>query len=429
MKEEHDNKKRKEHESESPPRKISNKEDLNDRIHHDNSKEEDNQTPTGGPNPSEEEEKDTDIQIKEDQNTLMDYDCETLKEDLINSKNHNAQLEEDKKRRDKSIENLNKWISEHIRRTQNLEKEMIEISKENKGHKEELMLKENIIEHLNIKLQTLQEKVIEQNAIIKAYGQQTQAQNPKVNLASSNPLWRPYAELTTQALDVEKKVDECIQNVQCEGDCRHSACRSNSFKEQKELKITCHDCKSEFSDKIKMMHHKRDSDHPSKRKCNQFPDSTRPRCWYVHRTSGTEEAAPTQPQKRLICTTCQNEFSDRNELIHHKKREHPSNIICKYFLNGNCRRSANNGALCWFRHDQLPTSAPSVVRNPLNLPPPGSPSWNMDFPQYPTMGQSPVVGMQQQLWAILHQQKQQQQQQEHQQQMTHIMSQLMNLNM
>ena len=178
-----------------------------------------------------------------------------------------------------------------------------------------------------------------------------------------------------------------------------------------------------------MMDHKRDSDHPSKRKCNQFPDCARPRCWYVHPTPGTEEASPTQPQKILTCITCQNEFSDRNELMHHKKREHPNNIICKYFLNGNCRRSANNGALCLFRHDQLPTYAPSVVRNPLHLPPPGSPSWNMDFPQYPTMGQSPVVGMQQQLWAILHQQKQQQQQQEHQQQMTHMMSQLMNLNM
>ena len=179
------------------------------------------------------------------------------------------------------------------------------------------------------------------------------------------------------------------------------------------------------------MDHKRDSDHPSKRKCNQFPDCSRPRCWYVHPHQGPEEATPVQTQRRFNCTTCQNDFSDKNELMHHKKREHPNNIICKHFLSGNCRRSANQGALCWYRHDQLPISAQSVVTNPLFLPPPGSPTWNMDFPQYPTMGQSPVVGMRQQLWAILHQQKQQQQkqQQEHQQQMENMMSQLMNLNM
>ena len=429
IKEEHEDKKRNEHESESPQRKIANKYELNDRINDDDdSMEENSQTNSGGPSPSintEEDEKDTDIQIKEDESNIQDYEKEKLKEELINTKHHNSQLEEDKKNRDKSIENLNKWISDHIRRTKNLETEMIELSKDNKGRKEELILKENIIEHLNIKMQTLQQKVNEQNAIIEAHGQPTQAQN--LDVASSNPLWRPYADLTAQAVQVEKEVDECIQNVQCKGNCTHGACKFKSNIHN----VTCHDCKEEFSDKIKMMDHKRDSDHPSKRKCNQFPDCARPRCWYVHPNQVTEESAPRQPQKQLTCTTCQNEFSDKNELMHHKKREHPNNIICKYFLNGNCRRSANNGALCWFRHDQLPTSAPSVVRNPLHLPPPGSPSWNMDFPQYPTMDQSPLVGMQQQIWAILHQQKkqQQQQQQEHQQQMTHMMSQLMNLNM
>ena len=180
-----------------------------------------------------------------------------------------------------------------------------------------------------------------------------------------------------------------------------------------------------------MMDHKRDSDHPSKRKCNQFPDCSRPKCWYVHPHQGPEEATPVQTQKRFKCTTCKNDFSDKNELMHHKKREHPNNIRCKHFLCGNCGRNANQGALCWYRHDQLPMSAQSVVTNPLLLPPPGSPNWNMDFPQYPTMSQSPLVGMQQQIWSILHQQKlqQQKQQQEHQQQMTNMMSQLMNLNM
>ena len=54
-------------------------------------------------------------------------------------------------------------------------------------------------------------------------------------------------------------------------------------------------------------------------------------------------------------------FIDENELVHHRKREHPSKIVCKYFLTNPCKRSSNQGALCWFRHDQLPLCAPNVA--------------------------------------------------------------------
>ena len=138
-----------------------------------------------------------------------------------------------------------------------------------------------------------------------------------------------------------------------------------------------------------------------------------------------------QTLKRLTCNTCQNDFSDKNELMHHKKREHPSNIICKHFLDGNCRRSANNGAMCWYRHDQLPMTAPNVNRSNLIIPAPGTTSWNMNFPQLPTSSQGSVVGLQQQMMLIWQQQKQEQhnQQAQHQQHMAAMMSQLMNLNM
>ena len=70
------------------------------------------------------------------------------------------------------------------------------------------MLKENIVEHLDFNVPTLQDKVAEQNAIIEAHGQHTQAQMPKVNLdiASSKPSMEAiYAEITAQALEVDEK--------------------------------------------------------------------------------------------------------------------------------------------------------------------------------------------------------------------------------
>ena len=109
--------------------------------------------------------------------------------------------------------------------------------------------------------------------------------------------------------------------------------------------------------------------------------------------------------------------------MHHKKREHPSNIICKYFMTNNCRRSARQGADCWYRHEMLPVTAQSVARQNQNMPQIGSPDWNTNFPKLPTLSQSTVVGLKQQMWTMMNQQNQQQQE------MKLMMSQIMSLNM
>ena len=144
---------------------------------------------------------------------------------------------------------------------------------------------------------------------------------------SSPALWRPFED---------RQVDECIQNISCQGDCQHVNCNRTQNGGQKVIR---HDCKLEFNDKITMMDHKRDSDHPSKRKCNQ-PDCQRQRCWYVHKPllSSQTQGVNHQEEHRFMCKTCQNSFSDKNEMMHHRKREHPSNIMCKYFLSNKCRR-------------------------------------------------------------------------------------------
>ena len=172
------------------------------------------------------------------------------------------------------------------------------------------------------------------------------------------------------------------------------------------------------------MDHKRDSDHPSKRKCNQQPDCERGvKCWYKHTNHVLSQVTQnSQPQlTSWTCKECEQVFSNKNKLMFHKKRAHPSNIICTNFLNGYCRRGVT-GEHCWWRHDQLPTAAPSVARPNTILPPPGSPNWNMDFPTFPTMAQGSMVGLQQQMMMVL------QQQQQHQQQVEVMMTRLMNLN-
>ena len=228
------------------------------------------------------------------------------------------------------------------------------------------------------------------------------------------------------------QVDECIQNVSCEGDCQHKSCGNRITQKSEEHKVTCNSCKQKFRDKNTMMDHKRDSDHPSKHKCNKFPECERgDQCWYVHGKQivqqGTHRKAQENPT--FACNVCEQVFTDRNIMMFHKKRVHPSNIMCSNFLNGYCRRGIS-GEFCWYKHEAQHTPAPNVARPPNILPPPGSPSWDTDFPPHPTMGQSPMVGMKQQVLVILQQQRQEQQiqQQKHQQQMAVMMNQLMNLN-
>ena len=101
-------------------------------------------------------------------------------------------------------------------------------------------------------------------------------------------------------------VDECVQNVSCKGNCEHV--QGHNIEAQEELKVTCHDCKQRFKDKVSMMNHKRDSDHPSKKKCNKFPDCERTEgCWYIH---GTQVITHTNPQgaqenTTFICNVCE----------------------------------------------------------------------------------------------------------------------------
>ena len=193
--------------------------------------------------------------------------------------------------------------------------------------------------------------------------------------------------------------------------------------------VTCHDCKNKFKDKVSMMNHKRDSDHPSKKKCNKFPDCERAEeCWYKHCSVMPPQIPQVSSQKttHLACNVCKQIFSERNDLMFHKKRVHPSDIVCSNFLAGYCRRGTS-GENCWYNHDQLATAATNVARPTLSLPPPGSTSWETDFPLHPAMDQRPMVGLQQQVWAMMHQQQEKQQQQ--QQQLSMIMNQIMNLNM
>ena len=59
------------------------------------------------------------------------------------------------------------------------------------------------------------------------------------------------------------------------------------------------------------MDQKRDSDHPSEKKCNQ-PDCWKSKCWYFHKTltPNSNDVINQQDIQRFTCKTCQKFFID-----------------------------------------------------------------------------------------------------------------------
>ena len=162
-----------------------------------------------------------------------------------------------------------------------------------------------------------------------------------------------------------------------------------------------------------MIEHRRVT-HPSNKKCNRFPACDRgKKCLYKHEGVQTDvetQAYQTQEGNSITCRSCQQEFSDKNEMMIHRKIEHLSEVkACKNVQNGvNCIKGPLH---CWYRHD-MPvnqnTSAP-IVNTQRNTT--AAPAFNLqNFPLGPTP-QGAVVGNQSMELQIIHQTLQQQQQQ------------------
>ena len=136
--------------------------------------------------------------------------------------------------------------------------------------------------------------------------------------------------------------------------------------------ITCNNCQKDFTSFWNLMNHRK-LEHPSNRKCRDFVKGECQRgdlCWYVH--DNVMELGSQNPQKvqlqgvdKITCYVCKCEFSNKNDMMNHKKREHPSNIICKNFCLGNCRRSEDQ---CWYLHKILPGGVSSQYDNLNTLP-------------------------------------------------------------
>ena len=124
--------------------------------------------------------------------------------------------------------------------------------------------------------------------------------------------------------------------------------------------IKCNTCELEFTSYWNMMNHRKQM-HPSTRKCRDYPSGKCKHgdvCWFVHDNALMDhDGQESQTQSNEVtfkCHVCDTNFTNRNEVMIHKKREHPSFILCKDYNSGLCRRSQQE---CWYLH-QAPRPCP-----------------------------------------------------------------------
>ena len=217
-----------------------------------------------------------------------------------------------------------------------------------------------------------------------------------------------------------------MENFQCAGNCQHIGCHivkceewnfttdnkkrlDNHIKEAH--RITCFTCQDSFRTFSDMIEHRR-VQHPSTKKCTNFPNCERgDLCLYRHEAP-TNNAVTVETQGNqaqviagaVTCRTCLSEFHDKNEMMIHRKNEHLDIVgMCKNITAGlNCRKGPVH---CWYKHNQ--GSSPNTTpRNTTSVP-----AFNVEnFPHGPTP-QGAVVGQTQMQLQIIQQTLQAQQQQ------------------
>ena len=115
------------------------------------------------------------------------------------------------------------------------------------------------------------------------------------------------------------------------------------------------------------MNHRK-TDHPSNRICRYFRNDE---CDFDAETCWYRHEVKTVPSGRKAlpsfqCNECDDEFGSQSVLMTHKKAKHPDKISkCKDFSQGKCKEDGNT---CWFEHPKEQSEAENMETETTNEP-------------------------------------------------------------
>ena len=116
-------------------------------------------------------------------------------------------------------------------------------------------------------------------------------------------------------------------------------------------RITCRNCKVEFSNYWSLMNHRRDN-HPTDKACRYDLEDrckhSSEECWYKHK-NGKNPSNQTTKIHLNSCFECEMNFRNTNGLMMHKKTEHIEQCKpCDKYMKNECSREST----CWYPHTQ-----------------------------------------------------------------------------
>ena len=119
-----------------------------------------------------------------------------------------------------------------------------------------------------------------------------------------------------------------------------------------ETVFKCNECDEEFNRKNEFekhfeKNHKRSNERKMRIRQYNCDDCPFQGDNYSELKKHLERSQHRPSEQREICYTCENEFQGYFQLMNHRKIEHPSNKICRYFKKNSCLFDKND---CWYKH-------------------------------------------------------------------------------
>ena len=133
-----------------------------------------------------------------------------------------------------------------------------------------------------------------------------------VEIESMNKGFEPISKIKDQEIKCEKCVKTFVTDEELK---EHVNIQHGSLKSRSKLYI-CQDCNFQANKSIDLKKHTRAT---------------------MHKPYESSE----------VCFTCNQEFGSYLLLMNHRKSDHPSNKICRYYVKGDC---IFDSTTCWYRH-------------------------------------------------------------------------------
>ena len=120
----------------------------------------------------------------------------------------------------------------------------------------------------------------------------------------------------------------------------------------------CYTCNLEFDGFRNLMEHRKHQ-HPSNKKCRNYPEGPEGRCirgkacWYIHEEQLMEVDESVVSENsfegaKFKCNHCEKSFKGKNDFMRHNKLYHIKNVAnCEKYEKGLCTRNDNQ---CWYKH-------------------------------------------------------------------------------